>query len=124
MVKLRLRIDSTAARGIIQMQGCRPLKHLEIRLLWLQAKHEERKLTVIKEPTQTNTRPSQVSIYVKPCEGLSPPKHVWRLRPAMNGTRPASKAVGNWVRQSACEHGLDEIKIAPTLLRSEVRSAR
>ena len=25
------------------------------RLLWLQAKHEERKLTVIKEPTQTNT---------------------------------------------------------------------
>ena len=54
-VKLRLRIDSTAARGIIQRQGCGPLKHNETRLLWLQAKHEERKLTVIKEPAQTNT---------------------------------------------------------------------
>ena len=32
-----------------------PLKHIETRLLWLQATHEERKLTVIKEPTQTNT---------------------------------------------------------------------
>ena len=53
-VKLRLRIDSTAARGIIQRQGCGPLKHIETRLLWLQAKHEERKLTVIKEPTQTS----------------------------------------------------------------------
>ena len=28
---------------------------LRARLLWLQAKHEERKLPVIKEPTQTNT---------------------------------------------------------------------
>ena len=54
-VKLRLKIDSTAARGIIQRQGCGPLKHTETRQLWLQAKHEERKLTVIKETTQTNT---------------------------------------------------------------------
>ena len=54
-VMLRLRIDSTAARGIIQRQGCGPLKHVETRLLWLQAKHEETKLTVVKEPTQTNT---------------------------------------------------------------------
>ena len=55
-VKLRLRIDSsTAARGIIQRPGCGPLKHIETRLLWLQAKHEERKLMVVMEPTQTNT---------------------------------------------------------------------
>ena len=47
-VKLRLRLVSTATRGIIQRQGCGRLKHLETRLLWLQAKHEE-------EPTQTNT---------------------------------------------------------------------
>ena len=52
LVKLRLRIDSTAARGIIQRQGCGHLKHIEIRLLWLQAKHEVRKLTVVNEPTQ------------------------------------------------------------------------
>ena len=36
-VKLRLRINSTAACGIIQRQGCGPLKHIETRLLWLQA---------------------------------------------------------------------------------------
>ena len=53
-VKLRLRIDSTEVRGIIQRQGCGPLKHIETKFLWLQAKHEERKLTVVKEPTQTN----------------------------------------------------------------------
>ena len=53
-VKLRLSIDSTA-RGIIQRQGCGPLKHIETRLLWLQAQHEERTLTVIKEATQTNS---------------------------------------------------------------------
>ena len=35
--------------------GVRSLKHIETRLLWLQAQHEERKLTVVKEPTQTNT---------------------------------------------------------------------
>ena len=35
-VKLRLRIDSTAARGIIQRQGCGPHKPIEARLLWLQ----------------------------------------------------------------------------------------
>ena len=31
-------------RGVIQRQGCGPLKHIETRLLWLQAKHEERKV--------------------------------------------------------------------------------
>ena len=31
-MKLRLRIDSTAARGSIQRQGCGPLKHIETRL--------------------------------------------------------------------------------------------
>ena len=54
-VKLRLRTDSTAARGVIQRQGCGPLKHIETRPLWLLAIHEERKLTVVKEPMQTNT---------------------------------------------------------------------
>ena len=52
--KLRLRIDSTAARGIIQRQGCGPLKHIETRILWLHANNEERKLEVVREPTQTN----------------------------------------------------------------------
>ena len=46
--KPRLRIDSTATRGIIQRHGCGPLKHIETILLWLQAKHEERTLTVVK----------------------------------------------------------------------------
>ena len=37
-VKLRLRIDSTAARGIIQRQGCGPLKHIGTRPPWLQGR--------------------------------------------------------------------------------------
>ena len=37
-----------------QRQGCGPLKLIDTRLLWLQAKHEERQLVVVKEPTQTN----------------------------------------------------------------------
>ena len=68
--KLRLRIDSTAARGIFQRQGCGPLKHIETRLLWLQAKHKERKLVVVKEPNQTNaavgiTKALQTSKYLE-----------------------------------------------------------
>ena len=41
--------------GSIQWQHAASLKHIEARLSWLQARHEERKLTVVKEPTQTNT---------------------------------------------------------------------
>ena len=40
-------------------------------------------------------------------KGVCPPKHVCRLRRPMNGTRPASKAFGDLVRQSVCEYGLD-----------------
>ena len=51
---LHLRICSTTARGIIQRQECGPLKHIGTILLWLQAKHQKKKLVVVKEPTQTN----------------------------------------------------------------------
>ena len=77
LVKLRLRIDSTATRGVIQRQGCGPLKHIETRLLRLEAKHEERKLTVIKEPTQTNTADGFA-------KALQTAKNLeWRNRPSM-----------------------------------------
>ena len=55
LLKLQLRINSTAARGIIERQGCGPLQHIETIHLWLQATHEERKWTVVKnrrKPTQ------------------------------------------------------------------------
>ena len=45
LLKLRLRIDPTAARGIIRRQECGLLKHKETWLLWFQAKFSERKLT-------------------------------------------------------------------------------
>eukprot|EP00959_Pyramimonas_sp_CCMP1952_P332675 6966533-Pyramimonas_sp.AAC.1 len=54
-LELKLRLDSTAARGIISRTGCGALKHIETRLLWLQAKYDEEKLKVHKEPTATNT---------------------------------------------------------------------
>ncbi|CAK0896486.1 unnamed protein product, partial [Prorocentrum cordatum] len=55
LLELKLRLDSTAARGIISRTGCGALKHIETRLLWLQAKYDEKKLKVHKEPTATNT---------------------------------------------------------------------
>ena len=58
---------------------------------------------------------------MKPCGGLCPPMHVWRLRLAMNGTRASLKAFGDSVNHHVCECGLDEIKIAPMVFRSEVR---
>ena len=94
----RLRIDSTAARGIIQRQGCGPLKR------WLQAKHEERKFTVVKEPTQTNTADAFTG-------ALQTAKYLeWRNRLSMghdNGDdvetskRAALAESGRWARVEA-----------------------
>ena len=97
-------VDSTAARGIIQRQGCGPRKHIETRLLWLQAKQEGRKLPVVKEPTQTNTadgftRALQTAKYLE-----------WRSRLSMgydNGDdvetsmREALAESGRWARLEA-----------------------
>ena len=45
----------TTTAEALHLQRLDLLKHIETGLLRLQAMHEERKLTVIKEPTQTNT---------------------------------------------------------------------
>ena len=122
-VKLRLRIDSTAARGIIQRQGCGPLKHIEARLLWLQAKHEERKLTVIKEPTQTNTAGGFT-------KALQTAKYLeWRNRLSMGyhngddgGTskREALAETGRWTRVEALHAVPRSVLIATLMLPCEI----
>ena len=104
LVKLRLRIDSSAARSIIQRQGRGPLKHIETRLLWLQATHDER----VKEPTQTNaadgfTKAVQTAKYLE-----------WRNRLGMahdNGDeaetskREQLAETGRWERVEALARG-------------------
>ena len=126
-LKLRLRIDSTAARGIIQRQGCGHLKHMETRLLWLQAKHEERKLTVIKEPTQTNiadgfTKALQTAKYLE-----------WRNRLSVFGydngddvetsKREALAVSGRWARVEAL-HAVPRSVLIATLLQQEFTTRR
>ena len=44
--------------------------------------------------------------------GLAPKGFVWKLRRAMNGTRPASKAFCDLVRQHMKEYGLECVTIA------------
>ena len=123
-VKLRLRIDSTAARGI-QRQGCGPLKHIETRLLWLQAKHEERKLTVIKEPTQTNTADGFT-------KALQTAKYLeWRNRLSKeydNGDRGTSKRealaeTGRWARVEAL-HAVPRSVLIEPLMQQEFTTRR
>ena len=38
---LQLRTDSSAARGIIQRQGCGKVKHLDVKSLWIQEREAE-----------------------------------------------------------------------------------
>ena len=73
-VKPQLLIDSTAARGIIQRQRCGPFKQIETILLWLQAKHEERKLTVVRR-TDSNEHSRWVHVGIAESEvsGMSEP---------------------------------------------------
>ena len=119
LVKLKLRIGSTAARGIIQRQGCGLPKHIETKLLWPQAKHEERKLTVVKEPTQKNaaggiTKALQTAKYLE-----------WRNRLGMGydigddvetSKREALAESGRWARVEAL-HAIPRSVLISTLMQ-------
>ena len=54
-VQLKAYTDSSACRGITNRQGVGRVKHLQIRLLWLQAAIREGKLTVHAVGTKENT---------------------------------------------------------------------
>ena len=119
-VTLRLRIDSTAARGLIQRQGCGPLKHIETR------KHEERKLMVIKEPSQTNTADGFT-------KALQTAKYLeWRNRLSMgydNGDdgetskREILAETGRWARVEALHAAPRSVWVA-TLMQQEFTTRR
>ena len=125
-VKLRLSIDSTGARGILQKQGCGPLNHSETRLTRLQAKHEERQLTVIKEPTQTNT----VDRFTK---ALQTTKYLeWRNRLSMGydigddvetSKREALAESGRWARVEAL-HAIPRSVLIATLMQETFPTRR
>ena len=51
---LRLLTDSSAARGIIQRQGCGKVKHLDVEALWIQERETLGDLTVVKVPRLEN----------------------------------------------------------------------
>ena len=125
-VKLRLTIDSTAARGIIQRQGCGPLKHIETKLLWLQAKHEDRTLKVIKEPTQANTADG----FTKALQTAKYPE--WRNRLSMRydsgddvdtSKREALTESGRWARVEAL-HAVPLSVLIETLMQQEFTTRR
>ena len=52
--KIRLRLDSSAAKAICQRIGVGRVRHLEVRTLWLQSKVREKKLAVVKQDGATN----------------------------------------------------------------------
>jgi hypothetical protein len=51
---LRLLTDSSAARGIVQRQGCGKVKHLDIKSLWIQERESVGDLSVVKVPRLEN----------------------------------------------------------------------
>ena len=46
--------DASAGIGIASRQGCGRLKHIEVKLLWVQEKVSEKALRLRKHPTETN----------------------------------------------------------------------
>ena len=53
-LELRLLTDSSAARGIVQRQGCGKVKHLDVKTLWIQERESSGDLTVVKVPRLEN----------------------------------------------------------------------
>ena len=53
-VRIRLRLDSSAAKAICQRVGVGRVRHLEVRTLWLQAKVNDKKIVVVKQNGDTN----------------------------------------------------------------------
>ena len=53
-LELRLRTDSSAARGIIQRQGCGKVKHLDVKCLWLQEREKCGDFQTLKIPRLAN----------------------------------------------------------------------
>ena len=51
---LRLMTDSSAAKGIVQRQGCGKVKHLGVKSLWLQERESAGDLEVVKVPRIQN----------------------------------------------------------------------
>ena len=53
-VKIRLRLDSSAAKAVCQRIGVGRIRHLEVRSLWLQGKVKDKQIVVYKQDGETN----------------------------------------------------------------------
>ena len=53
-VKIRLRLDSSAAKAVCQRIGVGRIRHLEVRSLWLQSKVRDKEIVVFKQDGETN----------------------------------------------------------------------
>ena len=52
--KATLRLDASAALGILQRKGVGKIRHLDVGCLWLQEKEAREILKLAKEPGETN----------------------------------------------------------------------
>ena len=53
-VALKVRTDSSAARGVCQREGAGKIKHLAVKQLWTQEKETQGELEVLKVPRESN----------------------------------------------------------------------
>lgn len=53
-MELKLKTDSSAARGIVQRSGCGKVKHLDVKTLWIQEREGCGDLTTVKIPRLQN----------------------------------------------------------------------
>jgi hypothetical protein len=90
--RIRLRLDSSAAKAVCQRTGVGRIRHLEVRTLWLQQKVKEKRIAVCKQDGDTNV----ADIGTK---SLAGPRFAWmreqigRVRLGNGPEVPESKAV-------------------------------
>ena len=51
---LQLLTNASAARGIVQRQGCGKVKHLDVKTLWIQERESNGDLSIVKIPRLQN----------------------------------------------------------------------
>ena len=72
-VKIRLRTDASAAKGIASRRGLGKIRHLELHQLWLQEKVNKREIEVMKIKGEGNL----ADALTKPLDGKATKDHIW-----------------------------------------------
>ena len=72
-VKIRLRTDASAAKGIASRRGLGKIRHLEVHQLWLQEKVNKGEIEVMKVKGEGNL----ADALTKPLDGKATKDHIW-----------------------------------------------